>query len=591
MAPPKKKKNSQIKATSSGTKKRSKTGSTSVSIDFYLSVRMREKYNLNEELEWVDDIPECPVYRPSMEEFQDPLAYLQTIAQEASKYGICKIVSPWKASVPAAHVLTKEIKGFKFKSYIQPLRLHEWNRNDKASFDMSQTNHNFRSFEKLANKEFAKRFPHSTNLSPVDMEKEYWHEMGRGNNKVEYAVNIDGSAFSSDPNDQLGQSKGNLKTLPKLPNSTLRLLSYSIPGVTEPMLYIGMIFSTFAWHVEDHYLYSINYHHSGAPKSWYSVPGTSAPEFHKVVMDCVYAPEVLLGGGEDGASALLAEKTTMFPPNILRENGVPVYKAVQMAGDYVITFPRAHHAGFSQGFSIGEAVNFADGGWFPWGTMAGEEYARLSKQVILSNEELLCKEAISLFNSSNDESSDHPPTELACQSSTKMYFIKHIENLYNNLRHLCNLEAAFSYSENDLQSIICPHCTRGCYLTFFECDSCPNYGCLFHEFNSRNCTRPSCLGRMVINLRQDIWEVVAAYEKLRKGSSEQDVQQVDQLPNLSSCIKEGLARSDKVDSRGMKPKRADFETIVPFPKDCKKPRTKGRLQRTDPELRWGSSIK
>lgn len=125
-------------------------------------------------------------------------------------------------------------------------------------------------------------------------------------------------------------------------------------------------------------------------------------------------------------------------------------------------------------------MNFADGGWFPWGTMAGEEYARLSKQVILSNEELLCKEAISLFNSSNDESSDHPSTELACQSSTKMYFIKHIENLYNNLRHLCNLEAAFSYSENDLQSIICPHCTRGCYLTFFECDSCPNYGCLFH---------------------------------------------------------------------------------------------------------------
>lgn len=97
---------------------------------------------------------------------------------------------------------------------------------------------------------------------------------------------------------------------------------------------------------------SINYHHSGAPKSWYSVPGSSAPEFHKVVMDCVYAPEVLLGGGEDGASALLAEKTTMFPPNILRENGVPVYKAVQMAGDYVITFPRAHHAGFSQGKKI-----------------------------------------------------------------------------------------------------------------------------------------------------------------------------------------------------------------------------------------------
>ena len=26
-------------------------------------------------------------------------------------------------------------------------------------------------------------------------------------------------------------------------------------GVTEPMLYIGMLFSMFAWHIEDHYLY------------------------------------------------------------------------------------------------------------------------------------------------------------------------------------------------------------------------------------------------------------------------------------------------------------------------------------------------
>lgn len=26
-------------------------------------------------------------------------------------------------------------------------------------------------------------------------------------------------------------------------------------GVTDPMLYIGMLFSMFAWHVEDHYLY------------------------------------------------------------------------------------------------------------------------------------------------------------------------------------------------------------------------------------------------------------------------------------------------------------------------------------------------
>lgn len=40
------------------------------------------------DLDWIDKIPECPVYCPSKEEFEDPLVYLQKIAPEASKYGI-----------------------------------------------------------------------------------------------------------------------------------------------------------------------------------------------------------------------------------------------------------------------------------------------------------------------------------------------------------------------------------------------------------------------------------------------------------------------------------------------------------------------
>lgn len=39
------------------------------------------------DLEWTDKIPECPVFCPTKEEFEDPLIYLQKIAPEASKYG------------------------------------------------------------------------------------------------------------------------------------------------------------------------------------------------------------------------------------------------------------------------------------------------------------------------------------------------------------------------------------------------------------------------------------------------------------------------------------------------------------------------
>ena len=59
-----------------------------------------------------------------------------------------------------------------------------------------------------------------------------------------------------------------LQVLPKSPASVLRLLDADIPGVTSPMLYIGMLFATFCWHVEDNYLYSINYQHLGAAKTW-----------------------------------------------------------------------------------------------------------------------------------------------------------------------------------------------------------------------------------------------------------------------------------------------------------------------------------
>lgn len=48
--------------------------------------RKVEKFNVSD-LDWTDKIAECPVYRPTKDEFEDPLVYLQKIAPEASKYG------------------------------------------------------------------------------------------------------------------------------------------------------------------------------------------------------------------------------------------------------------------------------------------------------------------------------------------------------------------------------------------------------------------------------------------------------------------------------------------------------------------------
>ena len=69
---------------------------------------------------------------------------------------------------------------------------------------------------------------------------------------------------------QAGCSKGAapVQVLPLQQESVLRLVRGDVEGISTPMLYIGMLFATFAWHVEDHYLYSINFQHEGAAKTW-----------------------------------------------------------------------------------------------------------------------------------------------------------------------------------------------------------------------------------------------------------------------------------------------------------------------------------
>ncbi len=48
----------------------------------------------------------------------------------------------------------------------------------------------------------------------------------------------------------------------------------------------------------------------------------------------------------------------MLNPLEIKNAGIKIYKTYQRPGDYICTFFKAYHAGFSQGFNVGEAVNF-----------------------------------------------------------------------------------------------------------------------------------------------------------------------------------------------------------------------------------------
>ncbi|CAJ1941914.1 unnamed protein product [Sphenostylis stenocarpa] len=480
------------------------------------SKRKVDKFNTSD-LAWIEQIPECPVYYPTKKEFDDPLLYLQRIAPEASKYGICKIISPLSTSVPAGIVLMREQAGFKFTTRVQPLRLAEWDTEDK-----------------MANKAFAQRYCSAGCLPATYLEKEFWSEIGCGKMEtVEYACDVDGSAFSSLPTDQLGKSKWNLKKFSWLPKSILRLLETSIPGVTEPMLYIGMLFSMFAWHVEDHYLYSVNYHHCGASKTWYGIPGHAALEFERVVREHVYTNDILSTDGEDGAFDVLLGKTTMFPPNILLEHEVPVYKAVQNPGDYIITFPRAYHAGFSHGFNCGEAVNFAIGDWFPLGAIASQRYALLHRVPLLPHEELLCKEAMLMYARLKLEDSDISPEDLLSHNCVMISFV-HLMRFQHCARWLLmKSRACTSVSSRSQGTILCSLCKRDCYVTYVDCECHLHPVCLRHGIDSLDFT---CGTKRTLYLREDTSDMEAAAKRFEQedGILKQILKQMKSDKNIYS---------------------------------------------------------
>lgn len=123
-----------------------------------------------------------------------------------------------------------------------------------------------------------KRWFGSVSASRVQIEKKFWEivEGLVGEVEVMYGSDLDTSVYGSGfprANDQRPQtveakvwdeycdSPWNINNLPKLEGSMLRAVHQNITGVMVPWLYMGMLFSAFCWHFEDHCLYSMNYLH------------------------------------------------------------------------------------------------------------------------------------------------------------------------------------------------------------------------------------------------------------------------------------------------------------------------------------------
>ena len=448
------------------------------------------------------DVPDAPVYYPTVEEFMNPLKYISSIRAEAERYGICKIVPPAEWRPPCMLDFNDPRK---FPTKLQVINVLQ----EGQGFD-SGKNYNLREYKEMADafyKEWidkhycdggmeapkldmslfhgyspaegkpqgdpvVKSEPSSAqhNHSELDqatvnryakLAKDYWDmvEMGTGSvvkrASIEYANDIDTTNYCSGfplraetltseaanankskhggtdkqqtaeqvvaanaaaiaaaaklkmqqaadgripitpsvgvespdcpdmfSHDYYTRTGWNLVNIAASDGSVLTHLKTKINGINVPWLYIGMLFSSFCWHNEDNYLYSINYSHVGETKQWYGVPGAHAKNFEKVSKN-------FLLQSFDESPDLLHHMTTQISPSLLASSGVPVYQCAQTARTFVVTFPKAFHAGFSYGFNIGEAVNFATPDWLPEGTQADERYRSFARASVFSHQRLL----------------------------------------------------------------------------------------------------------------------------------------------------------------------------------------------------------
>ncbi|KAJ7126421.1 jumonji superfamily protein [Mycena crocata] len=228
-------------------------------------------------------------------------------------------------------------------------------------------------------------------VSEHNLETEFWRLVNTQDETVEVEYGADvhstthGSAMptmETHPLNAYSKDPWNLNNIPIVSDSLLRFIKSDISGMTVPWTYVGMTFSTFCWHNEDHYTYSINFMHWGETKTWYGVPGADAEKFEAAIK--CEAPDLFQAQPD-----LLFQLVTLMNPKRVTDAGVRVSACNQRAGEFVITCPKSYHAGFNHGFNFNEAVNFALPDWLAYGRECVQRYREHRKLPVFSHDELL----------------------------------------------------------------------------------------------------------------------------------------------------------------------------------------------------------
>lgn len=78
----------------------------------------------------LSQVKDAPEYRPTVEEWKDPMAYVEKIRQEAENFGIAKIIPPAGWTPP--YVLKDDFKFPTYGTVATPTTLQQWVRTSQG---------------------------------------------------------------------------------------------------------------------------------------------------------------------------------------------------------------------------------------------------------------------------------------------------------------------------------------------------------------------------------------------------------------------------------------------------------------------------
>ncbi|OQR70688.1 lysine-specific demethylase 4C-like [Tropilaelaps mercedesae] len=297
------------------------------------------------------------IFRPTLEEMKDFSRYLEYMeSKNAHKAGLAKIIPPAEWKPRRRPYDSPDIMNMIIPAPIQQ-EVHG-SGGLYQQYNMQKKKMTVAEFKKLAE---SPKYATPQYFDYEDLERKYWKNISF--NPPIYGADVSGSIYDE------GVDKFNVARL----NTILDLIGedygVKIEGVNTAYLYFGMWKSTFAWHTEDMDLYSINYLHHGAPKSWYAIPPEHGKRLERLAAG--FFPKLV-----KTCPAFLRHKMTIITPALLKKYSIPYDKITQEEGEFMITFPYGYHAGYNQGFNIAESTNFALPRWIEYGKRCTQCHCR-----------------------------------------------------------------------------------------------------------------------------------------------------------------------------------------------------------------------